>query len=56
MQPTMSPAMAGTRNSRLELVAAKARQRRGAHVGLHTDGHRHAAAIDVAQASAIAMA
>jgi hypothetical protein len=32
-----------------QLVAAKARQRRGAHVGLHTDGHRHATTFDVAQ-------
>ena len=45
----MSPAMAGARNSRLQFVAAEARQRRRGHVGLHADGHRHAAAFDVAQ-------
>ena len=41
--------MAGARNSRLQLIAAKARQRRRAHVGLHANRHRDAAAVDVSQ-------
>jgi len=32
-----------------QFVGAEARQRRGGHVGLHANGHRHAAAIDVAE-------
>src|SRR5450830_1467841 len=32
-----------------QFVAAEARQRRGAHVGLHANRHGHAAAVDVAQ-------
>jgi len=32
-----------------QFVAAVARQGRRGHVGLHPDGHRHAAAVDVAQ-------
>jgi len=33
----------------LELLTAKTRQRRRAHIGLHTNRHRDAAAVDMAQ-------
>jgi hypothetical protein len=41
--------MAGTRNSRRNSSLPKRASAGRAHVGLHTDGHRHAATFDVAQ-------
>ena len=49
MQPTISPAMAGRRNSSRNSSEPKRSQGRGAHVGLHADGHRDAAAGDAAE-------